>query len=271
MQRSLSERLFTGFLISLLVILGLTGCKSENIKNVYEEAQQKNAALDCIDMDMKMVMDISMNSGDSVIVNTNSNSKISGLKEKKDISMQMNMVYNSVSDEENTNDDSAPETDDIMMNYYYADGYYYTDMLGQKTKYAMSIEEIIKQTESSIQTDNLQVDALEDLTMEKDGNSKILKFTLNPEKATGITDSVQSQLKTLLGNADVKIVIESGSGTITVNKDGYISAQSVKMVCKASAEEQEITLEIDMDITNNNPGQVIEIEKPVDADYTEIK
>ena len=271
MRINLCKEIVAVMIVSTLGISGLTGCKSEDPKAVYEEAQQKNIALDSIDMDMNMILDISMNNGEAIIINSKSSNKFSGLADKTDILMEMKTAY-SYEDgaEEETNDDTQA-ADEVTMNYYYADGYYYMDMIGQKSKYSMSMDEIIKQVESFIQIDDLQSDTLEDLSMDKDGNNKVLSYKLNQEEAANLTDSIQGQMKTLLGNADVNIAMESGNGTTTINEEGYITAQSVKMVCKASVDTEEMTLGVDMNIVINNPGQNIIVEKPVDADYAEIK
>lgn len=263
MRTVLNKKILSAILAGIIIMIGLTGCNSENTKAIFKEAQEKNIALDSMDMSLNMVMDLSMDHEETVIIRSKTNSKFSGLLEKNDILMQMETVYTYDSGE-------SGDTSDLSMSYYYADGFYYMDTMGQKSKYEMSVDEIIKQIVSSVQIDSLQADMLDDIKMEKNGEGRILNFTLKPEISDGITGSVENQLKTLLSNTDADIKIESGSGTVKINETGYIEEQSLKMVCKASVDEQEITLNVDMDILINNPGQQVSVEKPVDADYTEI-
>lgn len=90
-----------------------------------------------------MTYDIDMTlelAGESMDMTTSSTAKMSGMNTDD---MQINMAMN-----------VGAQGQEMDMNVYYTDGYYYTDSMGTKIKYAMNLEQAQKELASTgLQTD----------------------------------------------------------------------------------------------------------------------
>ena len=121
----------------------------------------------------------------------------------------------------------------MEMGMYYTEGYMYMDILGQKMKAKVDMDDAEEQM----------------------GNQTGEYLDLNPEEFMTL-----SMKKT---GDDVVY-------TTTVNKDGYVTKQDIKLDCEMKIQGQTAKLSITMDMTYNNPGQAVTVEFPSFEGYTEV-
>lgn len=156
---------------------------------------------------------------------------------------------------------------EMDMNVYYTDGYYYADSMGTKMKYLMDLEQAQKELASTgLQTDMKKEDfkaiSLED---------QVLTFTIDGEKMSSLVDTAMSSLQGLVQGTDASIDIGDVKGTASVNKDGYFETSTMTVPLTMDIMGTEMKINMDMDYTYVNPGKEVTVELPDDlADYQEI-
>lgn len=245
-------------LLSAALILSLAGCgKAQDPKEIYDAASKKSQELTSVDA--SCVMDMNMTQGE----------------ETMDISMDMDMKITGVNTDsmrylmDGTTSTMGQSMDTHM---YYEAGYCYMDLMGQKVKYAMDLDQITEQVTQSLGSSTMDSSYMSDIKAEKDGDNQILTFTADASKM----DSYAKELMGTMGDTmdelgDVEYTIKSVTGESVVNKDGYFSSAKVKMDMDMTMEGETVSLTMDMDVTYNNPGQDVEITAPTDLDsYMEV-
>ena len=155
---------------------------------------------------------------------------------------------------------------DILM--YYENGYYYMDSMGQKIKYAMDLDAMMKQIKQSTEGASVDSSYLKDITAKKDGDNQVLTFTVDAEKMDAYVQELMGQLGTNMEG--VTYTIKEASGEATVNKEGYFTNSKIKMSLDMNNQDQTVTMVMDTDSTYNNPGQTVEVTAPDLEGYTEI-
>ncbi len=151
---------------------------------------------------------------------------------------------------------------------YYENGYYYMDSMGQKVKYAMDLDAMMKQVKQSTEGASVNSSYLKEITAKKDGNNQVLTFTVDAEKMDAYVQDMMGQLGTNMEG--VTYTIKEASGEATVNKDGYFTNSKVKMSLEMNTQGETIAMVMDTDSTYNNPGQTVEVTAPDLEGYTEI-
>lgn len=238
-------------LVILSMLLSLTACgKKQTPQEVYAAAFEKQAAM--TDMDMSMQIDITMTAeGESMDMTVETDAKIQN-QNTEDMVMDMSMAVGM----------SGLTVD---MQIYYSEGYYLMEIMGQKMKYPMSLEEIMEQVPASQEA---PVEALGNMTMEEtDGNQKIT-FQADVTKLTEI-ESYVSMLETM-GMTGEEMKLESMDGSMVVNEDGCLLSMTTHIVYEMEIEGTPVAYDMNLDIVYNNPGQPVTIEVPDLSEYTEI-
>lgn len=244
---------------TLALSLLLAGCGGggggKDAKTIYDEAVKKNAEL--TSMDMASTAGIKMSQGDETV----------------EVSVKMDVKMDGI------NTDSmhyladmsvSTEGQDVPMNVFYTDGYYYMEVAGQKMKYAMDLEKLMEQVKSSTQT--LDSASLKEVSAKKDGDNQVITYTADPAKMTEYAKSTLDSVASQLGSMDgMEMNIKEAKGTMTVNKDGYMTVQNVSMTMDLTMQGETVTMEITSDTTVNNPGQEVTVTLPeATDDYIEV-
>ncbi|MCI8512915.1 MAG: hypothetical protein HFE83_13155 [Lachnospiraceae bacterium] len=158
----------------------------------------------------------------------------------------------------------------IEMTMFYADGYYYMDAMGQKIKYLMDASEIAAQTEAQTAGVELEVEWLTDLTVEDQGEDKLLKFVGDPDKMHDYVQDTLANSGSANGLEGMDLTVNEISGEYLIGADGYYKDAKIKMDLTLSADGQEAKMVMDIDMTYNNPGQPVEVTIPSTDGYTEV-
>lgn len=253
-------------LLSVAMLFALSSCakkddggdKAELSKN-YAAATQKTSELTAMDADVNMKM----------------NMEAAG--EKMDMSMKMKVQATPKG--ENDGDMAMKISMDaqgqsVEMGMYYTEGYMYMDILGQKMKAKVDMDDAEEQMGNQTgEYLDLNPEEFLTLSMKKTGDDVVYTFKGDPKKLTNLTDTMMQNIKQQLassGMSDVKFDIKDISGTTTVNKDGYVTKQDITLGCEMNVQGQTAKLAIVMDMIYNNPGQAVTVEFPSFEGYTEV-
>ena len=245
--------------MSTLLAVSVSGCTQKTPQQIYEAAIEKNQSLkdQDISMQMSMGMDLGEESG-SVNITMDVDNKITG-NQTDDIKYLMEGKMEMLGME-------------IPITAFYTDGYYYTETLGQKIKYAMDLEDIAKQASSIEKLP--QSEYLSEITAEKDGTDTHLTFTMDGER---LSDFVKELLKDsalsglMNGVEETPFEIQGVSGDMTVGKDGYYHDMNMTIQMQMQVDEgSTVQMVIDLACQVNNPGQAVEITLPDTADYQDM-
>lgn len=251
-------------LLAAAVGVSAAGCAKKDPETIYKEAVEKANQANSMDTSVNMSMAMTMGE-ESLDMDIAMDMKMSGLKEgdlKYSMEGSVGLMDQSVD-----------------MKQYYADGYQYVDMMGMKVKQAVELDQIMEQARSLAEGGNMGLEYIENLTAEKDGDNTILSYTVNGEKITELTQEYMGSMMEAVGASGqdmealfegLDFTINSASGTMTVNKEGYASAYQMDMDMDVSAEGESVNLVIGAEYVVNNPGKEVEVTIPDTSDYTEI-
>lgn len=246
-------------LMALALVLGLAACggggdKAQTPQEVYAAALAKMNELGGMDASMDMTMNMS-DGTDSMDITMEADIRIQDMnKDTMVLDMSMDMGVMGMT---------------MTVQAYYADGYYLMDMMGQKMKYAMSLDEA---TEQASMVQEMNVEALGEIEMTEADGVKTLSYSVDAAKMEDGAGEYLSVLENMgLGDlAESGMTYETISGTMVVNQDGYIQSNSMSMSGSIEESGQKMDFTLDISITYNNPGQDVQIELPNADEYMEI-
>ena len=241
-------------LLAAATALSLAACGSaKDPKAIYEDALKKTSELTSMDVDS--VVNMQMLQGEKATENKmNLNMKMAGINTE-------NLKY-----EAQGTTDIEGQSIDISM--YYENGYYYMNSMGQKIKYAMALDDMMKQIKQTTEGASMDSSYMKELTAKKENGNQILSFTVDAEKMDTYAQDIMGQM-----GADMKGVtytIKEVSGETTVSQDGYFTNSKIKMSLEMNSQGETISMVMDTDSTYNNPGQTVEVTAPDLEGYTEI-
>lgn len=248
----------SAILLTFAMAVSLAGCGGKkDPKEIYDDAVKKQKEMASFDADMKMDM--------SLVHDT----------ETMDISMVMNMKIDGINTEsmrylmDGTTSTMGQNLDTMM---YYEGGYCYMEAMGQKFKYTMELEDMVQQVEQNIGASSLDSSYLKDISAKKDGDNQILTYTVDEAKM----EEVMEEMMDILGNTAAGIdnasnTIKALSGEMVLNKEGYAISSKANLSMEMVIGGDTATMELEMEVTYNNPGQEVSITAPDGLDsYTEI-
>lgn len=222
-------------------------------EEVYTAAMAKNNELGSTDMGM--VMKMSMTAGE----------------ESMDMTMNMDMKADGFGSDDMRcliTSTTEAEGESVEMTMFYTGGYYYMDMMGQKLKYAMDAADMEAQAESQADGMDLDIAWMSEITMEEQGDNKVIKYVGDPEK---MYDYVQQTLASSGTSLDgMELTVNEISGEYVINPEGYWTDGTMLMDLELSMEGQSAQMVMDMEMTYNNPGEAPVFEMPSTDGYTEI-
>lgn len=246
-------------LLSFVLLFSLVGCNNETgmsgdeLQKLYETAVEKYSAMK--DMD----------------ATGSTNMKITAGEVSIDMKVDMKMIGTDITSPDNMKY-YIKETGDVLgqsidMDIYYEDGYMYMNMQDTKVKSALKIEDFMKQYQTGTDVSAIKYDFMKEVKAKKDGDNTILTFELDENKIGDYTKDAMGQMGDVTEDLNYKFT--KASGETTINKDGYIVGMKIVMAFSMTVEGQNATMEMDMDLTYNNPGQPVEMPAFDTEGYTE--
>lgn len=239
--------------LAAAMVFALTACSGGNeAKAVYDDATKKTSELTSIEA--TSLIDMKMAQG----------------KDEENVTMDLDMKMVDLNTENMrylAEGKTSVMGQNVDLSMYYEGGYYYMETAGQKIKYAMDLDEMMKQIKQSTEN-TMDSSYMKKLAVKKDGENQVLTFTVDASKMETFAKQIMEQLGT--GAEGVTYTIKSVDGEATVNKDGYITAQKVNLSMEMTLEGQTITIDMVTDTTYKNPGQQVEVTAPDLEGYTEV-
>lgn len=244
-----------------VMLMALAACGSKTPEEVLNEAAAKTAEMK--DMDMTMSMNMTMSQDEqSMDMNIDMDMKASGLNTEEMLYSADTSIGLAVAEMEQT----------INTVTFYKDGYCYAETMGQKIKYVMDLETMMESVKQSSFTTGVTADDMLELSMEKDGSNQILTFVADPVKMNATMQEAMGLMEGTLGETEASnITMTEISGTYVVNKDGYFSSSTIKMVFDMDIEGMVMKVTGDVIMDMNNPGQSVEVTIPDTEGYEEIE
>lgn len=248
-------------LLSAAMLLSLTACGAKEDPNtVFDEAVAKNAKL--TDMDTTMNMKMTMSAEDvSMDIDTVMDMKASQLNTAQMLyfaDMDMTMA-------------ASGATQSVNTKTFYKDGYCYIDSMGMKMKYAMDLSSMMDSLNQSTEVANMSSSDLKELSMEKNGDNRILTFTADPSKMNDQMKSVLGSVgDELTASSDLQINVTDISGKYIINKEGYYTDVTINMVFDMNMMGAAFDVTANVDMKVNNPGKPVTVTLPDTEGYEEV-
>ena len=240
-------------LTAALFAAGCSSSKETDPKKVLAAAQNKTGALTSRDLTMRMDMNIQA-AGESLAVGVDMDCQSAGSEDNAQMAASATVQALGM---------------EIPMEVYYKDGWMYLNILNQKLKQETSLENVQNTVPSSAQSLALPEDAYKEISMETSGSDQIVSFTADGTKMTELVHTLLSSLQSQLGD-DAAYSIQDASGTVTVNSDGYITEETLRIPMSINGlAAGDVDAELTCTMTNHNPGEDVTIEFPDFSDYTE--
>lgn len=251
----MKKKMLTTIMCAILATSSLVGCGKQDPKaelsKVIEQASKTG------DVDMTSSMNISMESeGEKLDMPMEMAIKTKDSKSDK-LAMEMTM-------------DMEINGQNIQMQTYYADGYYYMDMSGSKLKYAMDIEKIRKQLESSTNYQELTADMFQEVSMEEKGNLKVFAFKGDLDKMSDYLEESLASLENAMSQ-DLTYEFSDIEGTITADENGEMKEMTMNFGMDLSAQGEKISAAVDMTSKILATGEEVKLELPDFEEYQEIE
>ena len=249
-----------GWLLLIVMLCGLMGCAKEpepTPEEVYAAAYEKINSLTGIDADL--TIEIAMTAEGENIEAEVEASLLMEEPNSENMKMDMGMTM-----------DMLGIAMDIHT--YYADGYYLMDMMGQKIKYPMDLEEAMG---SSAVMREVALDVLSEITMTEEDGMRILTFSVDAKKL------MDEEMEDYLNN--IPLVVNSAGltyqqfqGVMKVNEEGYpveIALQiaySTWVKDDTWADGAKIDCDANVVMVYNDPGKPVTVELPDASEYIEV-
>lgn len=242
--------------MSAALAFTVAGCAKKDPKALYTEAVKKNQELS--GMDMSSVVKMTMTQGEESI----------------DVSVDMNFQMADINTDKMKYVASGTTSlmgESIETSMFYTDGYYYMDMMGQKMKYAMDMDQLMEQVKQTTENGNLNVEYMKDIQAKKDGDNTILTFTTDPAKMDEYVKEVMGSMgSTMPGMDQADFTINVVDGELTVNKEGYYTNMKMNMDMEVSVMGETMGLKMEMTADIHDPGKTVEVTLPDTEGYQEI-
>ena len=244
------------FILIFAMTLSLVGCSSSketDPKKVLEDAQTKTGELTSRDLTMNMDMEINV-AGESLSVGVDMDCKSAGSGDTAQLAMTGSVDAMGMG---------------IPMEMYYKDGCMYLNILEQKLKQEVPLEDAQNQIMASAQSFALPADAYKEISMEAAGSDQVISFTADGTKMPELVNTLLSTLQSQLGE-DASYSIQDVTGTITVNSDGYITEETLHIPMSLNVSSTgDMSTELTCTMTNHNPGEDVAIDFPDFSEYVE--
>lgn len=256
---------FISVLLSVMLVFAMVGCGGgeEKVKDepkdpkvLLEDATAKMQDIESMDFSMLMDMNMEM-AGEAIDMQMEMDVQVQDQgKETMKLAMPMTMKMPS-------------QGVTMEMNMYYTEGYYYMDMLGMKMKTPMDVAEMMEGMEEGTSAADIGTEGMKDLEMEEKEDGYVISFVGDTEKMLDYTESAMASMQSMAGMEGAEMTLDEIKGTITIDKDGYISEQVVDMAMTMTVEGEAVATTMTMTLTYNSIGEDVVVELPDLSEYQE--
>lgn len=251
----MKRKILTTIMCVAMVMSSLAGCGKQDPK--VELSKVMEQASKVTDIDMTSSMRISMEAqGEKLDMPMEMDIKTKNSK-SDDISMEMgiNMEVNG---------------QEVEMETYYANGYYYMDASGTKIKYAMDVAEIKKQLESSMNYQELTSDMFQEVSLEEKGDSRVFAFKGNLDKMSEYLEKSLASLENAMAQ-ELEYKFSDVEGIIKVDEDDVMKEMALNFGMNLTVQGQEVSATVESTNKINATGSDVELDMPDFEEYQEIE
>lgn len=234
------------------------GATAEEISAIYTAANLKAAALTDFDADVDAVMKFTIDE-ESLDMLLDMNMKMQGA-----YSGNMKILYDMA---------IKAEGETMTMTMFYEDGYMYTEMDGMKMKMPMDIDDMMAQTmaiSSSLSFASDEMYGMTNLKLYHNGNANVISYDLDAAQLNTAVNEIFGLMGTDFSDMGYEYQINSASGTIHINEDGYADKERVSMDMSMTLLGMTMNMDIDMDVAIKNPGQPVYVALPSKEGYADF-
>ncbi len=234
------------------------GATAEEISAIYTAANLKAAALTDFDADVDAVMKFTIDE-ESLDMLLDINMKMQGA-----YSGNMKILYDMA---------IKAEGETMTMTMFYEDGYMYTEMDGMKMKMPMDMDEMMAQTmaiSSSLSFASDEMYGMTNLKLYHNGNANVISYDLDAAQLNAAVNEIFGLMGTDFSDMGYEYQINSASGTIHINEDGYADKERVSMDMSMTLLGMAMNMDIDMDVAIKNPGQPVYVTLPSTEGYADL-
>ena len=170
------------------------------------------------------------------------------------------------------NETKGPAGDSVYMdlsgtpvtgNMYYENGMYYMDMMDQKIKQPMPLEQMMKSIQQIPGMDNGGLDYIQNLKLRTEGEDRILSYTMDAGKMKSLLDQVMGMNgMSAVAQSGAQVSYDAISGELVVGPDGYCKKSRMKMGMKMTMDGSVIRVMMDGDGGDEDPGQPVDFATP---------
>lgn len=247
--------------LSALLLCPMTSfaAQTEEARAVYQEMMDRETAINDMnayfDMNVTMSGDMFKEEGmDSVSARIEMNTRMQNMTDPSQLRyhafMRMTLLGES-----------------MEASMYYENGYYYMDMLGQKVKVAMPVDQMMQEALSASDMLGDNVDYFRDLSVRTEGENRILSYTIDGAKMTDTLKSMMGMMSSLYDG--MEITMSDITGEYIINPEGYYTKAIMNMDMTMKYMEETINMTIVADIGVADPGQPVVINTPNLSEFVE--
>ncbi|MBQ8802643.1 MAG: hypothetical protein IJZ53_03270 [Tyzzerella sp.] len=256
---------FISILLSVMLVLAMVGCgggetkekdEPKDPKVLLEEATEKMQGIEAMDFSMLMDMNMEM-AGEEIAMEMEMGVQVQDQgKETMKMAMPMTMKMPS-------------QGVTMEMNMYYTEGYYYMDMLGMKMKTPMDVAEMMEGVEEGTSAADISTEGMTELELEEKEDSYVISFVGDTEKMLAYSEAAMASMQSMSGLEGAEVTLDEIKGTITIDKEGYITEQVVDMAMTMTVEGEAVATTMTMTLTYNSIGEDVVVELPDLTEYQE--
>jgi len=159
---------------------------------------------------------------------------------------------------------------EMPVTSYYKDGYNYTETMGVKTKTETPLAEAQSMISQNSAFSEIPSDAFKTLEMKEIDNGYELTYVADGAKVAELATSLMGSMGQSTVAAE-DLTINDISGTMSVDKDYVVTAQTMKLDMVMNVEGSEMTATMELDMKINASGDAVTVELPEDLDsYQDI-
>ena len=151
----------------------------------------------------------------------------------------------------------------VTGNMYYENGMYYMDMMDQKIKQPMPLEQMMKSIQQIPGMDNGGLDYIQNLKLRTEGEDRILSYTMDAGKMNSLLDQVMGMSgMSAVAQSGAQVSYDAISGEFVIDPDGYCKKSRMKMGMTMTVADQTVSVTMDGDVGYADLGQPVEFATP---------
>ena len=244
---------FTAALLAVLLLFTVTACAQQDAFDLYTKAMEAQAKISSMEAQLSMTAKINL---DDVSMDLNMTGTVAEvIRSETDIDMKMVT-------------DMSIMGEDMSVTVYYKDGYMYQEVLDQKMKTKMDLNEMLQQANSS----SLEFDrnAVTSSSVSKADNGTKISFELNPEQISNAIADVTGSLTDMLGDTDMALTISYVRYELVLDKNNLPVSTNMDIGMELTIEGQTATMDYLVNVHSIAYNTLTVIDFPANlADYPE--